>query len=126
MLPFAGIPSFARSPLESLDADWKADVGVLGVPFDIALGYRPGARFAPRSIREASLRFSLAAGGFYDLREKRVRLQGLELRDVGDVDVPSLEPQLARQRIGSAARQLRSKVRLPGVIERDKYRICIA
>jgi hypothetical protein len=43
MLPFAGIPSFARSPLESLDADWKADVGVLGVPFDIALGYRPGA-----------------------------------------------------------------------------------
>jgi hypothetical protein len=50
----------------------------------------------------------------------------LELRDVGDVDVPSLEPQLARHRIGSAARQLRSKVRLPGVIERDKYRICIA
>ena len=42
MLPFAGIPSFARSPLESLDEAWQADVGILGVPFDIALGYRPG------------------------------------------------------------------------------------
>ena len=113
MLPFAGIPSFARSPLESLDSDWQADVGILGVPFDIALGYRPGARFAPRAIREASLRFSLPPDGFYDLRDRRVRLKGLELRDVGDVDVPSLEPQLARQRIEAAARQLRSKARLP-------------
>jgi len=113
VLPFAGIPSFARSPLESLDEKWQADVGILGVPFDIALGYRPGARFAPRAIREASLRFSLTPAGFYDLRQKRPRLEGLELRDAGDVDVPSLEPQLARQRIEAAARQLRSKVRLP-------------
>ncbi|HEX8817357.1 MAG TPA: arginase family protein [Terriglobales bacterium] len=113
MLPFAGIPSFARSPLGSLDSDWHADVGVLGVPFDIALGFRPGARFAPRAIREASLRFSLPPGGFYDLREKRARLKGLELRDAGDVDVPSLEPQLARERIEEAARQLRARVKLP-------------
>lgn len=77
------------------------------------MGYRPGARFAPRAIREASLRFSLPPDGFYDLRDRRVRLKGLELRDVGDVDVPSLEPQLARQRIEAAARQLRSKARLP-------------
>jgi agmatinase len=113
LLPFAGIPSFARSPLESLDSEWRADVGVLGVPFDIALGFRPGARFAPRAMREASLRFSLSSSGFYDLREKRTRLAGLQLRDAGDVDVPSLEPQLARERIEQAARQLRAKVKLP-------------
>jgi agmatinase len=113
LLPFAGIPSFARSPLESLGYEWKADVGVLGVPFDIALGFRPGARFAPRAIREASLRFSLNPSGFYDLRNNRTRLAELELRDAGDVDVPSLEPQLARERIESAAKQLRSKVKLP-------------
>lgn len=119
MLPFAGIASFARSHLESLDSNWHADVGVLGVPYDIALGYRPGARFAPRAIREASLRFSLSPSGFYDLHAKRPRLQGLELRDAGDVDVPSLEPQLARERIEVAARQLRSKVRLPIFIGGD-------
>ena len=113
MLPFAGIPSFARSPLESLDTRWKADVGILGIPFDIAVGYRPGARFAPRSIRDASLRYDVTNDGFYDLREERIRLRGLTIRDAGDVDVPSLEPQLARERIEQGARQLRARTRLP-------------
>ena len=113
MLPYAGIPSFARAPMADLETDWHADVGVLGVPFDIALGFRPGARFAARAIREASLRFALTRAGFYDLRSDRVRLAGLELRDVGDVNLPSLEPELARERIETAARALRARVRLP-------------
>lgn len=113
MLPFAGIPSFARAPIADLETDWHADVGVLGVPFDIALGFRPGARFAPRAIREASLRYALSSEGFYDLRTDRVRLAGLELRDAGDANLPSLEPELARERIELAARALRSRATLP-------------
>jgi agmatinase len=113
MLPFAGIPTFLRSPLLDLASDWQGDVGVLGVPFDIALGFRPGARFAPRAIREASLRYSLTPEGFYDLRTDQMRLAGLSVGDAGDVDLPSLEPELARIRIEQAARQLRKKVQLP-------------
>lgn len=113
MLPYAGIPSFARAAVMNLETDWNADVGVLGVPFDIALGFRPGARFAPRAIREASLRFALTRDGFYDLRSDRARLTGLALRDAGDVNLPSLEPELARERIETASRALRSRVRLP-------------
>ena len=113
MLPFSGISSFARASIASLEQDWQADVGVLGVPFDIALGFRPGARFAPRAIREASLRYALPIEGFYDLKTARQRLVNLELRDVGDVDLPSLEPELARARIETAARALRGKVKLP-------------
>ncbi len=113
MLPFAGIPSFARAPIVNLEHDWQADVGVLGVPFDIALGFRPGARFAPRAIREASLRYALSPEGFYDLRTDHFRLSNLKLFDVGDVDLPSLEPELARNRIETAARALRSRARLP-------------
>lgn len=112
MLPFAGIPSFARAPIANLERDWQADVGVLGVPFDIALGFRPGARFAPRAIREASLRYALSPEGFYDLRTDRFRLSNLNIFDVGDVDLPSLEPELARTRIEGAARALRSRARL--------------
>jgi len=55
-LPYGGIPTFARAPMVQPEGDWTADVAVLGVPFDIALGFRPGARFAPRALREASLR----------------------------------------------------------------------
>jgi agmatinase len=113
MLPFAGISTFARAPIASLEHNWNADVGVLGVPFDIALGFRPGARFAPRAIRDASLRYALPPEGFYDLKSDCQRLVNLELRDVGDVDLPSLEPELARKRIEVAARALRAKVKLP-------------
>ena len=113
MLPFAGITSFARAAIENLEHQWQADVGVLGIPFDIALGFRPGARFAPRAIREASLRYALPIEGFYDLKTDRGRLANLELRDVGDINLPSLEPELARNRIEMATRALRSRVKLP-------------
>ena len=113
LLPFAGIATFARAPLASLGDDWSADAAVLGVPFDLAVGFRPGQRFAPRAVREASLRYALPPEGFYDLRTGRARLAGVALRDAGDVDLPSLEPELARERITEAARALRARARLP-------------
>lgn len=112
-LPFSGLISFARSPVVDLTGSFSADVGVLGIPFDIALGFRPGARFAPRAIREASLRYTLPEEGFYDLRSGTRKLAGLKLVDAGDVVLPSLEPELARDRITLAAKQLRSSVKLP-------------
>jgi len=53
---FSGICTFCRYPhidavaKESLPLDWA----LYGVPFDGGVTYRPGARFAPRAIREAS------------------------------------------------------------------------
>ncbi|MFZ4117370.1 MAG: agmatinase [Rhodoluna sp.] len=49
---FAGAPTFARLP--RLDEVGKADIAVVGVPFDAGTSYRPGARFGPGHIREAS------------------------------------------------------------------------
>lgn len=112
-LPFSGLISFARSLVVDLTGSFSADVGVLGIPFDLALGFRPGARFAPRAIREASLRYTLPEEGFYDLRSGTRKLAGLKLVDAGDVVLPSLEPELARDRITLAAKQLRSSVKLP-------------
>jgi agmatinase len=112
-LPYGGIATFARAPLVELEGAWRADAAVLGIPFDLALGFRPGARFAPRAIREASLRYPLSEGGFYDLRTDGMRLAGLEMRDAGDVVLPSLEPELARERTEAAARALRERAKLP-------------
>lgn len=113
MLPYAGIATFLRAPLVSLDEECVSDAAVLGVPFDIALGYRPGARFAPRAIRDASLRFAVPEGGFYDLQKKRSRLRNIRILDTGDVDLPTLEPQIARERIETAALRLRAGTQLP-------------
>jgi agmatinase len=49
---YAGPATFARLP--RLDEVSRADVAVLGVPFDSGVSYRPGARFGPGHIRESS------------------------------------------------------------------------
>ena len=49
---FAGAPTFARLP--RIDQVSKADIAVVGIPFDAGTSYRPGARFGPSHIREAS------------------------------------------------------------------------
>ena len=49
---YAGRDGFARLP--RLDQVERADVVVVGVPFDSGVSYRSGARFGPNHIREAS------------------------------------------------------------------------
>ncbi|MDV6010926.1 agmatinase [Haloechinothrix sp. LS1_15] len=53
---FAGIATFARLPrAEDVAHDGIAtDVAVVGAPFDTGVSYRPGARFGPSAVREAS------------------------------------------------------------------------
>jgi len=48
----AGPSTFARLP-ELRDVPY-CDVVVLGIPFNAGTGYRPGARFGPLRIRQAS------------------------------------------------------------------------
>jgi agmatinase len=49
---FGGATSFLRRRYSKDLAG--ADAAVTGVPFDVAVSHRPGARFGPRAIREAS------------------------------------------------------------------------
>jgi agmatinase len=49
---FAGLATFARLPTTEQVARW--DVGIVGVPFDGGTSYRPGARFGPAAVRQAS------------------------------------------------------------------------
>ncbi len=49
---FAGPATFARLP--RIDEVAKADVAVIGVPFDSGVSYRPGARFGPAHVRASS------------------------------------------------------------------------
>jgi agmatinase len=51
---YTGIRTFARVP-HVPDATEDIDVAVVGVPFDTATSMRPGARFGPAGIRDASL-----------------------------------------------------------------------
>ncbi|MCC9198443.1 agmatinase [Arthrobacter sp. zg-Y820] len=49
---YAGPATYARLP--RLDEVQRADVAVVGVPFDTGVSFRPGARFGANHVREAS------------------------------------------------------------------------
>jgi agmatinase len=49
---YGGPATFARLP--QLDEVGRADVAIVGVPFDSGVSYRPGARFGPGHIRTSS------------------------------------------------------------------------
>jgi guanidinobutyrase / D-arginase len=49
---YAGPPTFARLP--RLGEVSRADVAIVGLPFDAGVSYRPGARFGPAHIRQSS------------------------------------------------------------------------
>ena len=64
--PFVGISTFGKSPFVDNWDEIKADVAILGAPFDSGTQWRSGARFGPKSIREASMLFSFGHAGAYD------------------------------------------------------------
>jgi agmatinase len=76
---FAGPSTFARLP-ETRDVE-HCDVAILGIPFDGGTSYRPGARFGPQAIRQASRHLRTQYHPAYD-REPFIELQ---VADAGDV-----------------------------------------
>jgi guanidinopropionase len=51
---FAGIATLMRLPLRAIDTPQGAEIGFLGLPWDGGTTNRPGARHAPRALRDAS------------------------------------------------------------------------
>lgn len=81
---FAGMPSFLRLPWiedEAGIAAMRPDIAIVGAPFDVAVTYRPGARFGPRAIRAASY---LTAGSLHHLGLGVKPLDYLRVIDAGD------------------------------------------
>jgi len=80
---FTGIASFMRAPLAT--SFEGVDIGLIGVPTDLGVTNRPGARHGPREIRNASSlmrTFNLALGvNPYDL---------CRIADLGDVRLAHL------------------------------------
>ena len=76
---FAGPATFARLP-ELRDVA-RCDVAVLGIPFDGGTSYRPGARFGPGAIRQASRHLRTQYHPDYDTEP----FATLQVADAGDV-----------------------------------------
>ncbi len=120
-LPFVGHCTFAKRP-PCLDWDAiDADVAVLGVPFDMGTQYRPGARFGPRAIREASTLFSFGHGGAYDHEDDVTYLPMDRVRivDIGDADIVHTDTQQSHANTEAAVRAILKAGAMPVVLGGD-------
>jgi agmatinase len=77
---YTGVRTFARCPLVRDVAG--VDVAAVGVPFDTATSFRPGARFGPEAIRSASVLLR----PWHPALEVDV-FEGRSVVDYGDLDV---------------------------------------
>ncbi len=119
-LPFVGIPTFAKKPYV---ADWDsldADVAILGAPFDFGAQYRSGARFGPRSVREASTLFSFGHAGAYDFEDDVTYLGAdVQIVDMGDADIIHTDTIQSHLNIEYGVRKALNAGALPVVIGGD-------
>lgn len=77
---FGGPATFMRLPTATALDD--IDVGIIGVPFDIGTSNRPGARLAPRQIRDESRMLRP-----YNMATRAAPFDSLQVADLGDVAI---------------------------------------
>jgi agmatinase len=101
---FAGPSTFCRLP-ELRDVPY-CDVAVLGVPFDAGTSYRPGARFGPQAIRQASRHLRTNFHPQYDTEPFKT----IQVADAGDVACNPYNIEEAIAQIEASADELYKQV----------------
>lgn len=97
---YAGLGTFARIPLIESVPDY--DVAVLGVPFDGGTSYRPGARFGPMGIRQASRHLRPR----FHVELDTAPLEEIQVVDAGDVPCTPYDIDDAMRQIEDTAREV--------------------
>jgi agmatinase len=117
---FFGITTFGKVDHARLADDWEADAAIVGVPFDLGAGFRSGARFGPKAIRDISVRYRLSGSkpGFWDLRTRRQKA-ACKVVDLGDVDTVPLDWQQCFDNITRDVGRILDRRALPVVLGGD-------
>ena len=119
-LPFTGIASFGKRPVVTDWAAIEAEAAILGAPFDGGTQFRPGARFGPRAVREASTLFSFGHAGAYDHEDDVTYLPpSVRIVDAGDADIVHTDTEASHANIETGVRALLDAGALPVVIGGD-------
>ncbi|MGK0740527.1 agmatinase [Leucobacter sp. Z1108] len=100
---YAGFATFAKLPrIEDVEA---ADIAVVGIPFDTGVSFRPGARFGPTHVREASRLLRP-----YNPAQDASPFSLVQVVDAGDIAANPFNIEEAVSQIEQAALDLGSRV----------------
>lgn len=104
---FTGLGSFAHLEYAKCLTDpfKKFDIAIVGAPFDTAVGFRPGARFGPRAIRQASSR-QISSRGFNTRAGINPYLDWAKVIDCGDIPITPFDNDIAREQMSHAFEEL--------------------
>ena len=118
-LPYTGIATFAGYPY--WNPDQKTDAVILGIPYDEGTTYRPGARFGPRAIRDASMFYSYDSQEYryYDADRQKWILKGKTIADAGDVEIEPLSLENNRTAITESVSSILASGAIPAVLGGD-------
>jgi len=109
---FAGLP---HTPLaEAIAPARPVEIAVVGVPFDTATSWRPGARFAPEAIRSASVLLR----PWHPLHRVDV-LRSWTLLDAGDVAITPGNAERSTEQIAAALSPLCARGAIPVTLGGD-------
>ena len=111
---YSGVRTFARCPQVRSPAG--VDVAAVGVPFDTATSFRPGARFGPEAIRSAS---SLLRP-WHPVLEVDV-FAGRSVVDHGDLDVTPGNAERTAVQVAEGLRPLLAAGVVPIVLGGDHF-----
>ncbi|ANB13480.1 arginase [Sugiyamaella lignohabitans] len=108
--PFSGVNTFAHLPTDKclIHPDTEFDIALIGIPFDTAVSYRPGARFGPRAIRAASARQS-SLRGFNARAGINPYQDWAKVIDCDDIPVTPVDNKLALRQITEGYNELLSR-----------------
>jgi len=118
--PITGICSFAKYPICQDYDDLNADIAVLGVPYDVGVGFLSGARLGPRRIREVSTHYARGDVGFYDPENNEQLLAApVKIVDCGDADVLHGDIEYSFNSIEYSVRKILEKGAIPAIMGGD-------
>jgi agmatinase len=117
--PFVGIATFAGYSLWQPEV--KADAVIIGVPYDEGTTNKPGARFGPRAVRQASMFYAYddLQDRYYDSDRRKWMLSGKVVADAGDVDIEPLSFDYNWKIITEAVESVLKAGAIPAVIGGD-------
>lgn len=106
-----------RCDLELPSTFEKADVIIVGAPYDAGTSYRAGARFGPRMIRTTDYLPHDSSRPHLTLRVDP--LKELRVLDAGDIEMPGVEARLPLDRLEKAVRTAAESGAIPAVLGGD-------
>jgi agmatinase len=106
-------PTIPNSFISAVASFGDCTAVILGCPFDGTASFRPGARFGPSAIRRAS--WGIETYSPYLDRD----LEQIPIHDLGDLELPLGEKELALDLIRQALRQILDEKRFPILLGGD-------